>query len=160
MNLNNSEDGILITLPTSKPLYGKLEFELYAPKELGNYANYRTDGSAGDNNTYVRYCHISNISMIYTNKGQYYNVFSDERYEDDIKYTNVINDNYIKEFEDIEMQVNTFTNTVGSYSYVLYQTNNGYDFVERLDNTSLQKCVEEFIIDKYCNFYSTPKLIY
>lgn len=161
MNLVDSQDGVLIALP-SRTLYGKLEFELYAPQELGNYANYRTDVSAGDNNTYVRYCHVTDISMIYTNKGQYYNVFTNERYEDDIKYTNVIDENYIKEFDDIEMQVNTFTNTVGSYSYVLYKTTDGYDFVENLTNisTNEQKYIEEFVIDKYSNFYSTPKILY
>lgn len=159
MNIANSEDGVLIPLP-NKVLYGKLEFELYTPYELGRTANYRTDGSAGENNTYVRYCHIDDMKMIYTNNNSYYDIFNLQEYESDIKYSNIIDDSFVKELDDIVMKVNTYNDKAASYSYVLYKTTDGYNFVNKLNKDSEIMISEEYTINKYCNYYSTPKLIY
>lgn len=160
MNIANSEDGVLIPLPPNKVMYGKLEFELYTPYELGRTANYRTDGSAGENNTYVRYCHIDDMKMIYTNNNSYYDIFNLQEYECDIKFSNVIDDSFVKELDDIVMKVNTYNDKAASYSYVLYKITDGYNFVDKLKKGSESMIAEEYTINKYCDYYSTPKLVY
>lgn len=160
MNIANSEDGVLIPLPSNKVIYGKLEFELYTPYELGRTANYRTDGSAGENNTYIRYCHIDDMKMIYTNNNTYYDIFNLQEYESDIKYSNVIDDSFVKELDDIVMKVNTYNDKAASYSYVLCKITDGYNFVDKLKKGTESMIAEEYTINKYCNYYSTPKLVY
>lgn len=159
MNIANSTEGVLIPLPSST-IYGNMIFELYAPYELGRYANYRTDGSAGDNNTYVRYCHIKEMKMIYTNNNMYYDIFSSKEYEDDIKYSNIIDDTFVKQLDDIVFKINTYSEKAASYSYVLYNNNSVYDFASEFTKGNVNYIPEEFTIDKYCNYYSKPKLIY
>lgn len=160
-NLVDSEDGVLIPLPNNV-LFGSMELHLYAPNELGDYANYRTDGSGGVYNTYVRYCHIKDLKFVYTNNKNYIDVFGNEEYDPDILYSNVIDSANVTELDDITLKVNTYSNSATSYSYVLTKTKSGYDFVDKLDNKNLgiAKKMEESIIQKYAEHYKQPRFVY
>lgn len=158
-NLVDSEDGVLIPLP-NKVLYGSMVLKLYAPYELGKYANYRTDGSGGKYNTYVRYCHIKDLKFLYTNNKNYKDIFSKQEYDPDILYSNVIDDANVAELDDITLKVNTYSTNATSYSYVLTRSGTGYDFVDKITNRNENMKMEESIIQKYVEHYRQPRFIY
>lgn len=159
-NLVDAEDGVLITLPTDKVLYGKMTLDIYSPMELGGYACYRTDKPK--EHSYVRYCHLKDLAFTYTYNKKYKNIFSEEEYDPDILYSNVIDDANVNEMDDITLKVNTYSTNATSYSYVLKQTGEGYDYVDSLTNKHYgsDKKMEESIIQKYVDHYHKPRFIY
>lgn len=161
-NLVDSEDGVLIPLPSDKVLCGEMLLEIYAPYELGKYANYRTDGSGGTYNTYVRYCHIKDLNFIYTNNKNYRDIFSKSEYDPDILYNNVIDDANVTELDDITLKVNTYSTNATSYSYVLTKSGSDYDFIDTLTNKNYgeSKKMEESIIQRYVDHYKQPRFVY
>ncbi len=159
-NLIDADEGVLIPLPESI-LYGQIIFELCAPDSLGTAQCYRTDEAV--NYSYARYCHISSLNFIYTNNKNYKDTFTQKQYDPDILYSNVIDDNIVTELEDLELRINTYTDKAGSYSYVITKDAAGaYSYVESLYNKRrlLSLKPEENIINKYTEYYSTPKFIY
>lgn len=161
-NLVDSEDGVLIPLPAGRVLYGEMTFKVYAPSELGSCANYRTDGSGGTYNTYVRYCHIKDMKFIYTNNKNYKDIFSRQEYDPDILYSNVIDDANVTELDDITLRVNTYSTNATSYSYVLTKSGSDYDFIDTITNKNYNESrkMEESIIQKYADHYRQPRFVY
>ncbi len=159
-NLVDSQNGVLIKLPQGV-IDGELEFELYAPNDLGEYANGRTTG-AGKYNTFVQYCHVKDLALVYTNNKFYIDIFNRKEYDPDILYTNEIEKGFVSEKDDIELRINTYTEKASSYSYVICKTIDGYDFVEKVYNKNYSKAMkmEESIIAKNVERYSVPKYIY
>lgn len=185
-DLIESEEGILIPLPKNKLLFGGMELTLYTPKELGDYAlkikkEYNNENvtnidklnldkwvrdamyeSRGVFNSYVRYCHIQNLKLTYTNSDNFRDIFSKEKYDADIKFENVVNEDYVNDFEDLELQVNTYSEKAGSYSYVIERVGESYDYIGNILNLNTRDRLkqEEHIITKYYNYFSSPKYIY
>lgn len=158
MNLIDSEDGVAIKLPP-QVLTGELIFELYKPNHLGTYPMYRTDG--GCNKCYA--FHFSDLVLKYATEDTVQDIFNMKEYEADVKYTNTINEDYVNEFDDLELYVNTYNKQAGSYSYVITNKgSNNYDYIYSTYNTNTSETLkqEEHIIKKYYNYYSTPKFIY
>lgn len=159
-NLVNSDEGVLIKLPDFV-LYGTLHFGLFAPSELGNAINYRTDKPS--DYTVARYCHIKDFKLGYTNTKYYLDIFNQKEYEADVLYSNVVNEDYVTELDDITLKVNTYSETAGSYSYVLTKEDTEkYGFVTQLYNkgADLNMKMETSIIEKYVNYYREPKFSY
>ena len=153
MNLADSEDGVAIRIPNNV-IFGELTFDLYTPNHLGVRPMYRTDQEC-------KYCnafHISDLKLKYTTSDSIKNIFDNETYDPDVLYTNTIDDNYVNEFDDVKLKINTYNNKATSYSYVI--SNN--DFIENVLNTNTNKSQkqEEHIIEKYVNHYSNPKFKY
>ena len=158
MNLADSEDGVAIRLPEDQITLGELIFELYPANQLGTVPMRRTDQEPIRCNAF----HLSDIKLKYTTSSYVKDVFNDEVYDDDIKFENVINEEIIKELDDIEFRVNTFNEHSGSYSYVLFKDKDTYKFVDNIFDISNKetKKAEEHCIQKYTNYYSKPRFIY
>lgn len=158
MNLADSEDGVAIHLPENQITLGDLTFELYPANQLGTVPMRRTDQEAIRCNAF----HLSDIKLKYTTSSYVKDVFNDEVYDDDIKFENVINEEIIKELDDIEFRVNTFNEHSGSYSYVLFKDKDTYKFVDNIFYIPSKetKKSEEHCIEKYTNYYSKPRFIY
>ena len=158
MNLADSEDGVAIRLPEDQITLGELIFELYPANQLGTVPMRRTDQEPIRCNAF----HLSDIKLKYTTSSYVKDVFNDEVYDDDIKFENVINEEIIKELDDIEFRVNTFNEHSGSYSYVLFKDKDTYKFVDNIFYIPSKetKKSEEHCIEKYTNYYSKPRFIY
>lgn len=158
MNLADSEDGVAIRLPEGQITLGELVFELYPANQLGTVPMRRTDKPAIRCNAF----HLSDIKLKYTTSSYVKDVFNDKVYDDDIKFENVINEQIIRELDDIEFRVNTFNEHSGSYSYVLFKQEDSYKFVDNIFDISNKetKKAEEHCIEKYANYYSKPRFIY
>lgn len=158
-NLINSSDGVLINLPDFI-LNGQIELTLYSPVGLGGDIFLRMDKSILYNK--VDACHIRNLTFKYTNAKYYTDVFSEKEYDSDLLYENIINEDFVNEFDDLELYVNTFSGRAGSYSYVISKNNEKYKYISKVHNinTGLTRKQEEHIISKYYNYYSMPKYIY
>lgn len=84
----------------------------------------------------------------------------DEDWETDTEYTNVINDGYIEEGDDIECKVNTWDSKAPTYSVVMYSngsTNSYLDTVKNLASGESHR-LEEHIIFDYVNQYKQPSI--
>ena len=58
------------------------------------------------------------------------------------------------------MTVNTANDWANSYSYLIKQNGNSYDYVKNLGFSSTSKRPEERLVEKYVNYYSEPKIKY
>lgn len=157
-NLADSSDGVAIKLPADKVLSGDLIFELFTPSDLGTVPMYRTDQECARCNA----IHISDLSLTYTTNKYTVDIFSKEKYDADIKFENVVNEEYVNDFEDLELQVNTYSEKEGSYSYVIERVGENYDYIDNILNLNTREQLkqEEHIITKYYNYFSSPKYIY
>ena len=155
-NLSNSSDGVLIGIPAFC-LYGNISFELYRPTVLG----YTVEGA--DGTALCHYCHIKDFSVKYTNKKYIYDVFGSKLDDtDDIVYSNVINDDYVTEAEDVELLVNSYAKNVLSYSNVATKKDGKYDYLKTVrSRIELEYYLpEQLLVDKLYRHHKSPKVIY
>lgn len=157
LNLIDSEDGVAIPLP-KKMLVGELIFELYEPNQLGKIPQFFSYNQTMVCNAF----HFSDLTLKYSSENYTANVFDMSAFEADVKYTNTINEDYVNEFDDVELYVNTYNKQANSYSYVLEKIDDNYDYIYSTYNVNTSETLkqEEHIIKKYYNYYSTPKFIY
>ncbi len=160
MNLADSSDGVAIKLPVNQILQGKLEFELSCPDTLGVEQCYQSNLT--ENATLANCCHIKDLSLNYTNSKYKTDLFDNKNVDTDTQYINVINDDFITELDDIELKVNTYTDKCASYSNLIIKNSNKYDYLNKVHNVieNVDVIQEQNIINKYYNYYSTPKFIY
>jgi len=160
MNLVDASEGVAIPVPSNMILQGRLEFELSCPDTLGLEQCYQSNLET--NATLARYCHIKDLSLSYTNSKYKVDIFNSEDLDTDTKYTNVINEDFITDLDDITLKVNTFTSKCSSYSNVIIKNDNKYDYLNTIHSVAENVDViqEQNIINKYYNYYSTPKFIY
>lgn len=159
MNIADSQDGIAIKLP-SFILNGKLRFELYGSNELGIYPNYLTDGTS----KVCKAIHIKNLEVLYKASDNVVSVFDNSVNSDDVVYTNIIDEDYVNEWNDMEIKINTqLDNRVTSYSSVLLKPSDDdevtfcYNLLNK--NVGEYRIQEHNLIEKYYNHYSSPKAI-
>lgn len=160
-SLIDSGEGVLINLPNDKLLMGEVVFDLYPIEGLGEkFVIYR------DTPVYqflIKYVHIEGLKLTYVNKSHYIDIFNQEKHDEDILYSSVIDEKYITEMDDITLQFNTYSPNIGSYSYMLERsTGTNYDFLGTVTNsiTGKEGKMEELILEKYVNYYSEPKMVY
>lgn len=141
-------------IPINTPLYGKLEFTLYPPVQP--YDSTYID----DPTKFCPVIYMKDFELTYKYVPSGYNWVVIDQYDDgdDIIYSNVINDKYCTEFDDLELKINTYADKKPiSRSYIM-----GYDKSYITDfekNGSLQR-QEYNLINMYHQHYSTPKKIY
>lgn len=147
MNLNEASEGIALVIPEDLTLTGTFKFSVGRPTR--HFEALTPNATCGESvgNLVI---HISDMYIKYSQQGEI------TTSNDDIVYSNVINSGYINELEDVQMRVNTYTNKMMSYSYVL---NNG-DFLDTLTYNNKTQMQEYNIIEKLVNHYSTKKLVY
>lgn len=156
-NLTSSADGVAIKLP-DMVLFGELTFMLYTPNHLGVYPMYRTDGGCNPCQAF----HISDLSITYSNHKSVIDIFSMKDIDTDILYNNVINEDYVTEFEDVDLLVNSYAKGVFSYSNVATKIDGKFDYLESVFNyiANSEYLPEQILIDKLHRHHSTPKFIY
>ena len=160
MKIINASDGMAIKI--DRPLYGEVQFEIYEPIDniygslLGLDPQYQSNKPNGT----CRAVHISNLSLRYQKTSAYQDIFNNEDVNPDTIYSNVVNSDYCKELEDIILTVNTANDWANSYSYLIKQNGNSYDYVKNLGFSSTSKRPEERLVEKYVNYYSEPKIKY
>jgi hypothetical protein len=78
--------------------------------------------------------------------------------DSDIIYTNVINENYVTDFDEIELKINTAAeNKPISRSYIMNNTNN---YIVNMTKNGVTKRQEHNLVNMYYDHYSTKKKIY
>lgn len=158
-NLSNASDGVLIKLPNFC-LYGEMELDLCPPTILGGQPCYLTSGATSG---YCYYCHIKDFNVKYTDRKYIYDVFGNKLDDtEDIVYSNVINDSYITEADDIELTVNSYAKQILSYSNVATKNNGKFDYLKSVYSRIARNSYlpEQILIDKLYRHHKTPKLIY
>lgn len=158
LNLINSKDGVIIPIPDNEITEGSLHFEIWTPLDLGKVPQVQQH----EEQNYCNAIHISDLSLVYTTDKYTVDIFSKEKYDADIKFENVVNEEYVNDFEDLELQVNTYSEKAGSYSYVIERVGENYDYIDNILNLNTREQLkqEEHIITKYYNYFSSPKYIY
>lgn len=84
----------------------------------------------------------------------------DEDWESDTQYTNIINDSYVEDADDIECKVNTWDNKAPTYSVVMLSSGSTSSYLDTLKNLATNQTLrfEEHIIYDFVNQYSKPKI--
>lgn len=147
MNLNEASEGIALLIPEDLTLTGTFKFSIGRPTR--HFEALTPNATVGESVSGL-IVHISDMYVKYSQQGEI------TTSNDDIVYSNVINSGYINELEDVHMRVNTYTNKMMSYSYVL----NGNDFLDKLTYNNKTQMQEYNIIEKLVNHYSDKKLVY
>ena len=154
----------------SHPSFGDLKITVYTPllqpKLLLDIANALESRGVVSNymNWYdvppVIYCKDFEIGYIYTDSNVWYSQHnSNSTNSDDIIYTNVINDAYVNDFDELQLKINTQQKDKPiSRSYVT--TSNTYVNNIKHANGLTYKEQEKNLIDMYYEHFNTPKRIY
>lgn len=80
--------------------------------------------------------------------------------DDDTEYTNIINESFVEEFDDLEVSINTQDKKKKpSYSSVYLKSNNLITELQKVNYNGKSLLQEEHLVEKYVNHYSTPKRI-
>lgn len=157
MNIEDSSDGVAIKLPDFI-LFGKLIFELYAPSQLGTYPNLFTYGVQQK----CEAIHIKKLTFSYKASDKLVDLFDSTKKQDDVIYTNVINTDYVNEWDDLEIKINSqVDNRITSKSSMLIKTADQIEFLTKVYNKTQNeyRIQENNLIEKYYNHYSSPKAI-
>ena len=109
------------------------------------------------------YFHIKDFEIEFFNsKGDGYYWIDEDNSEDDTEYFNIINENYVTEFNDMELKINTQNpDKKLSVSSTMYNDGSTMKYITTLNDTVLNtnRLQENNIIERYYNHYSTPKNI-
>lgn len=152
------------------PTFGELKVTVYTPLVYPKIIMDLLDAASADNNTFgncnwydippVIYCKDFEINYVYTDNSKWYSQKnSNESNSDDVVYTNVVNDEYVNDFDTVELKINTQqTNKPISRSYVTTET--GYVITLKHRHSENAKEQEKNLIDLYYDHYSSPKRIY
>lgn len=84
----------------------------------------------------------------------------DDEWETDTLYTNVINEEYVEEGDEIECKINTWDNKAPTYSVVMYSDGNTQNYLDTVTNLATGKTyrLEEHIIYDFVNQYKQPSI--
>ena len=141
----DSSSGYAIKMP---PYYG--EAIAYKPK----VTLYNMFPLSYSHRLDVAFLHNFNVKLYYSNNGEI-------DIDSETEYQNVIDEDYVNEYNCDDWKVNTFDKKKASYSSVgLLDSNGGYSFAYSATSTSTgtYECPENLHIEKMVNQYSTPKV--
>lgn len=145
-------EGYAIPLKPSDKICGKVNFTLYRPKpkapiSIGEVAFGKIP----------KFCIFKNLTLELCTPTEDWT----EQVDNDIKYTNVINDNFVNEFSDIELKVNSQTEKGYSFSSVLEKSGSDFIYNTSLYYTPLGKSqLQEYnLIEKMYNHFKDTKKI-
>ena len=138
--------GYVIPLPESATVQGSIP-------EFSIYTRGRVDGSYRLDAIWLKDFSI----QLAISKDS--NVKADE-WETDTQYTNIINEDYVEEGEEIECKINTWDNKVPTYSVVMYSDNSTQYYLDTVTNTVTGNTyrMEEHIIYDYVTQYRQPSI--
>ena len=145
-NVSGIPSGYAIPLPDSATVQGSIpEFEIYTRGRVDD--SYRLDA-----------IWLKNFGIELA-LGQDSNVKDDE-WETDTKYTNVINEEYVEEADDVECKINTWDDKAPTYSVILYDDGNNQNYLDTVTNLASGETyrLEEHIIYDFVNQYKQPSI--
>ena len=154
-DMNLDATGYAIPIKASDGLFGKIEFSVLRP--LPN-----SYGQGGRIYRYPYYTFLKNLSLkLYTGTAEQ---DGKDDTDNDVAYTNVINDDYVNEFDDIELKINTQTAQDFSYSSVFTNINDKYSYLDKviyqgLNPANLDQQQELNLVQKYAEYYEKPRII-
>lgn len=155
------------------PAGGQLKITVYTPtffpKQVLDFFNALSGGGIDVSNYYnanwyditpVIYCKGFQIGYVYTDSNAWYSQHkSNEAESRDIVYTNIINDNYVNEFDEVELKINTQqTDKPISRSYIT--SGSGYVYTLKHALGDSYKEQEKNLIDMYYDHYHESKRKY
>lgn len=151
-----------LAIPITQNIFGKLKFTLYPPKQYPEVYPFE----AFDNDYTVV---LKSLSPVVYMKGfelsykfvpDNYSIFNIDDYksDSDIIYTNVINENYCTEFDEIELKINTYAeNKPISKSYIM---DSSKLYLVNLTKNGVTKRQEHNLVNMYYDHYNSKKKIY
>lgn len=162
-------DGCCIPIDSginSDPSFGNLKLTLYLPSLIPNelvwlfqtlYSN-SSYGISWKNLPPVIYCKNFELGYVYTDTGSWYKNTITSINDSDKVYIGNINDSYVKDFDGIELKINTTSKDKPiSRSYV--SLSNGY--LQTLAHDDGEDKVQEYnLVDLYLDHFSEKKIIY
>lgn len=151
------------------PTFGELKITVYTPLVYPKIIMELLD-AAGAGNNYgscnwydippVIYCKDFEIGYVYTDTNKWYSQHKSNNSDgDDIVYTNIINEEYSKDFENVELKINTQqVDKPISRSYATTDTTYVRTLKHRYSESAKEQ--EKNLIDLYYEHFSSPKRIY
>lgn len=154
MNLTSGTEGIAIALPEGETFTGDFEFSFGRPTR---HFEALTPGQNCGSSISGIVMHISDLYVKYSTVDNSQSAFEKKNTNNDITYTNVINNGYVQEYDDVQLKINTYNSTISSFSYIL---DSNSQYVENVTYDGTSKKMEQHLIDKYVSHYSSPKFKY
>lgn len=145
-NMGLDGEGYAIPMPnTNEVITGKPTFTIYHPHKIDN--SYRCDA-----------VWLSNFDIL----AKVQNFQKEEEKDSDTKYTNVINEEFVNELNEIDFKICTWDNKECNYSAVAYSTNaSNFKFLDNVYNKATDQLLrfEEHLIYRLVTQYSTPSAV-
>ena len=138
--------GYVISLPESATVQGSIpEFSIYTRGRVDS--SYRLDAIwLKDFSIQLAIAKDTNVK--------------DDEWESDTEYTNIINDQYIEEADDIECKINTWDSKAPTYSLVMKVNGNTQSYLDEVKNLASGEThrLEEHIIYDFVTQYKQPSI--
>jgi len=159
---------------SSDPSFGKVHITVYTPliypKVLFDIVDHMisSSGSSYPGLTDLKWYDIPpciyvkdfEIGYVYTDTNAWYSQHkANESTSDDIVYTGIISEDYVSDFDSLELKINT-ENVDKPISRSYATTNTKYISTMKHIKGDAEKTQEYNIVDQYYEHYSTPKKIY
>lgn len=142
----DGEEGYAIPMPdTGKVITGKPTFTLYEPQKVDG--SYRCDA-----------VWLSNFDII----AKVQNYQKEAEKDSDTEYSNIIDEEFVNELEDVEMKICTWDNKEANYSAICYSPDKiDYIYLDNVYNKATKQMFryEEHLIYRLVTQYQTPSII-
>lgn len=154
--IGTDEQGYLITLPKDGVISGLPKLTVYKPFN----PNYHSSKSGDNKGQYYKH------HCVFLKDFRFKAIIGDPTFsnvnESDTVYTNVINNTYVNELDDIKFKICTWDNKKPNYSSVAFIDNNGQmKFLNKTYNRATKDFgrQEEHLIQRIYNQYNKPSVI-
>lgn len=152
--IGTNQKGYLIPTPNDYAMNGLPKITIYSP-HTPNYHSCKSGDDEGEHYDHNR-VFLKNFDVVAFVGDPTFSEMNDS----DTVYTNVIDNNHVQEFDEIEFKICTNDNKNPNYSSVGYKENGVYHFITSLTNNamSLNQTAEEMLVNRLCNQYKTPRI--
>nr|DAK61241.1 MAG TPA: hypothetical protein [Caudoviricetes sp.] len=151
------EEGWAIPVSNEDNLFGKVSLTIYRP----HIPSVIFSGFAGSlfPGLIPKFCTIRNLKLGLLIENEDY--LNDKDNDNDVKYVNVINENFTNKFEDLELKINSQASKEYSFSSVMQKYNSSFIYNKGIYNVPLnKKQLQEYnVIEKMYNHFSDTKKI-
>lgn len=152
--IGTSNKGYLIPTPSSYVMNGLPMFTIYSP-HTPNYHSCKSGSDEGEHYDHNR-VFLKNFDIVAFVGDPTFKDLNDS----DTVYTNVIDNNHVQDFGEIEFKICTNDNKNPNYSSVAYKDGNNYHFITNIKNETmnLNQTAEELLVNRICNQYKNPRI--
>nr|DAJ20174.1 MAG TPA: hypothetical protein [Siphoviridae sp. ctTYz13] len=153
--IGTNEEGYLINLPSEGVISGLPKLTIFKPFD----PNYHSAKSNKNKGQFYKHCCVFLKNFIFKA------IITDPTFSDLNEtytiYTNIINDEYVSEFEDVKFKICTNDGKKPNYNSVAKLDNGKMEFLNQIYNISTRQNLrsEEHYIFKIVNQYKTPSIV-